>query len=327
MKNVYLFIILCLATTTQAQSMKKYVLVEHFTNTRCPLCVSGNKTIYAAINSYEDNVHHISIHPSVPYENCALFQYNTLDNGARQAYYDINYTPQSFVDGEFVSNRVLAQNLETKILEKAGLQIIVSEGEGADRNIDVTISSEIDYPSGNYKLFVALLERDLEYDAPNGEAVHHDVLRDFLTAPDGDDINLPAAGENMTLQFQVQIPSDVAIAEAYTLAYIQNADDKEVLNSGTAADGTTSRNRNLTQAAGLTVSPNPVQSTMQVSVSNEHVIKRYEILNAAGQQLRSVPLSGILTQMDVSVDDLPQGTYVIRLELAEGFASQSFVKN
>ena len=123
----------------QAQTMKKFVLVEHFTNTRCPLCVSGNKTIYDAINNYPDNVHHIAIHPSVPYTNCELFQYNTLDNGAREAYYNINFTPQSFVDGEFVNNRSLAQGLETVILEKAGLQLIVEESEGTNRTINVTV--------------------------------------------------------------------------------------------------------------------------------------------------------------------------------------------
>ncbi len=328
MKKIQLLLLLLIPLGLSSQSMRKYVLMEHFTNTNCPICSSNNPGIYAAVNNYPDDVHHIAIHPSVPYSDCALYQFNTEDNGARQSFYGVGGTPQVYLDGEFVSRTTSAieQEIEAKLAESAGIQIAVEEGSARQRTINVTIASEIDYPEGDYKLFVAILEDNVAYTGRNGENEHFDVLRDYLTAPDGDDIDLPAAGEQLNLTFETDIDDAIVLEEAYTLVYIQNVSTREILNSGTMADGTTINNRDFAIKSGLQTFPNPVRDALRVSVDSQYEMHSYEVYNAMGQVVRQLDLQNPVSQLDIDTAELPRGTYWIKVGLEEGFSSSSFVK-
>ena len=83
---------------SEAQNRK--VLVEHFTNTKCPICKSNNPGFYTRYNKYKENAIHIYIHPSVPYSSCALNLANVPGNSARQNNYDLFGTPTAYLDGK-----------------------------------------------------------------------------------------------------------------------------------------------------------------------------------------------------------------------------------
>ncbi len=328
MKKLYTLGMLLCTLSLSAQTSGKFVLVEHFTNTRCGICSSVNPGIYEALGKFPKQVHHISIHPPEPYESCVLYQYNVVDNEARQTYYNVRSTPKLYINGKFTGSQPAAieQEIEAAMAETAGLQIRVEEGTGQKRTVSVTVSSEADFADANYKIFVALLERDVNYDAPNGEKQHHDVLRDMVSDPKGDVITLPAAGEMITLKYEVEIPDDVVTDEAYILAYIQNEDTQEVLNSGTEADGTVLSNRDLAELAALTTYPNPAQSILKVSVNEDHLIKHYSILNTAGQSMRSVNMKLPSHRVEVPLHELPSGNYLIKVEMEGGYATRAFIK-
>ena len=87
-----LLLCLFLASLLSAQaSTKKYLLIEHFTNSNCPPCASRNPAFYSLITQaqYADDVHHISYHPSVPYNTCVFYLANKVENNARAAVYGI----------------------------------------------------------------------------------------------------------------------------------------------------------------------------------------------------------------------------------------------
>ncbi|MCB0530326.1 MAG: hypothetical protein KDC65_17730, partial [Saprospiraceae bacterium] len=111
-KHKLLLLFLFAATALSAQSSaKQYVMIEHFTNTKCPTCASKNPAFYNLINQYPDDIHHISIHPPIPYNTCGLYLANTTENSARANFYGIFGTPSIAINGTLqpISTPMLTQ--------------------------------------------------------------------------------------------------------------------------------------------------------------------------------------------------------------------------
>jgi thiol-disulfide isomerase/thioredoxin len=80
-------------------NVQKFVLIEHFSNTWCPICAGRNPDFYALVQKYSKNIHQISIHPPYPYSGCPLYQYNKAENQERANYYNIQGTPALVLNG------------------------------------------------------------------------------------------------------------------------------------------------------------------------------------------------------------------------------------
>ena len=91
-------------------------------------------------------------------------------------------------------------------------------------------------PSGNYRLFAAIVEKTVNYNAPNSESVHHNVFRQFLTATTGDAVSLAAQGSQTNVSFTYTINSNWVANEIYVLAWLYDATTNTVINSGTKFD-------------------------------------------------------------------------------------------
>ena len=116
MKNLALPLLLLFCVGLNAQNLpKKYVLLEHFTNSKCPICASKNPAFYNLIANYPDDVHHIAYHPPIPYNTCVFYLDNPTENSGRASVYSINGTPRVALNGSLapVSGALLQQALLT----------------------------------------------------------------------------------------------------------------------------------------------------------------------------------------------------------------------
>ncbi|MCB9295388.1 MAG: Omp28-related outer membrane protein [Lewinellaceae bacterium] len=111
-------------------------------------------------------------------------------------------------------------------------------------------------PSGDIRLFVAVVEKEIQYNAPNGETLHHDVFRDMLTSKDGDPVSLAAAGGSVTASFNYTIQNNWNANQVYVLAFVQDYATKEVFNSGTPFDPLISSAEEASVSA-MRLYPNP----------------------------------------------------------------------
>lgn len=330
MNKFYLILLLCLPITLSAQ-VKKYVLVEHFTNTNCPICTNVNPGIYAALENYPSNTHHVSIHPRFPYSNCALYQFDTEMNDARTNYYgNFGSTPTVFLDGNRVSSgqSSLEQAFETLLAWTSPIHILVEEGGSRSRSVDVTITNYGEIPEGDYTITVAVLERTVNYTGGNGEPEHYDVLRSIVTDPTGDAISLPAKGESMTLSYDAEIPTGVFNEEAYILAFVQETNTKTVLNSGTRFDdAVVTSAHDIELESSLKVFPNPAQDILELSVSSDFNIRAVQLLDASGKIVRSVKFDQRISNTQIPVSDLSSGHYLAKINLDGEEVVKPFVKN
>lgn len=326
-KNLTLMLMmLTLTTWTFAQSAaKRYILLEHFTNSRCSICGSQNPGFYSTIANYSEDVHHISYHPPIPYNNCVFYLSNPNENSTRASYYNVNGTPRVLRNGVNASSaaQVTSAVLNGLLGQTSPLQVVVSETSGAQRTATIEARSIGVVPDGNYKLYVAVVERQVQYAAPNGEQVHHNVFRKMLTNINGDVFNPAIANQSVTLTFNYTVDSDWEQAEVYVLAFVQNTQSKEILNSGTRFDAVV-LDTNDPLDINVRLYPNPTSNVLFLK-SDEPLHGRLAINNAAGALIYNLQLDG-QTELETPVSQLPSGLYWVSILTDKGRRVEKILK-
>ncbi|NUQ26724.1 MAG: Omp28-related outer membrane protein [Saprospiraceae bacterium] len=310
---ITLFFVFAFAIVGWTQnSAKRYILLEHFTNSRCSICASQNPGFFNVIANYPDDVHHVSIHPPVPYNNCVFYLANPSENSSRATYYNITGTPRVIRNGTMSSSAgaVTPAVLNAMLGQTSSIGIVVTENAGAQREADVEVLTLGDQPAGSLRLFAMVVEREVEYNAPNGEPVHHNVFRKMLTSINGDNYVPAATGQSVSFNFEFEVQSGWNEEEIYVLAFVQNIESKEVLNSGTRFDEA------ITSVDDPAVSnwklfPNPVNDKLflQTARSEQGECRLYD---ATGKLLQKFPLDGQL-QLDFDLNNYPTGIYTLQL--------------
>ena len=240
--NVLLSVLLVLAALNVSAQAPKYVLFEHFTNTRCGVCGGTNPTFYQniAINT-NPKLHHIATHPSIPYSACVFYQASMASQDARASFYGLPGTPRVAING---ANTVSAGSVTAAHVDNAycatcspvELRVIETTNANATRTATIQVRSVGAPPSGNFKLYAAVVEKTVNYNAPNSETVHHNVFRQFLTASSGDALTLATQGNETTATLNYTVNAAWAASEVYVLTWLQNETTREVVNSGTKFD-------------------------------------------------------------------------------------------
>ena len=266
MKKIFIITLFCLLAyplSIKAQNAKKYALLEHFTNTPCGTCGATNPGFYSAVDIENNkNLHHISYHASTPYIACIYYQANKTEQDARSNYYSLPGVPRVSINGGATigAGSVTATTITNAASGISPLQITVAETTNATGGtVVVKVKSVGTPPSGTHKLVVALVEKKTNYAAPNGETVHHNVFRKFLTiAADGADIVLPAQGIEVNFSYTYALTSGWVANQMYAVAFVQNSTTKAVVNSGTKFD-VVSATEEASIDAQVSISPNPAK--------------------------------------------------------------------
>ena len=331
MKRINLTVLLlCYFITLSAQQeVKKYVLVEHFSNTVCAPCAVFNPVMFEMLENFEGDYHHISYHPPVPWTSCLFYQHNTIDNSSRAIEYNIPGTPIVALAGTILggsSGSILPQEkFEEQLNLTSPVQVLVEETTGQDRQVIVTVKTVGNLPAQNLRLFVTLVEKTIDYNAPNGETIHHNVLRDVLSSEEGDPIALAATGQQVTATFDYSIDNEWIAEEIYAVAFVQNPFTLEVLNSGTRFDDNIVGLRPLLEEP-ITLFPNPAQDLLQIDLQSlEFEESQLEVYNIAGSLLLSKQIRQAKPQLDIST--LSKGIYLLKINTPQGILSGRFIKN
>jgi len=309
-----------------AQEVPRYVLVEHFTNTWCPICAGRNPTLYDAIMKYPKSVHHLSLHPPIPYSGCPLYQFNKTENQERTNYYGINGTPAIVLNGGSVmggSPLVTDDQIKKEIARTSPLAVLVTEnGQGNNRSTTVKVKSSAAL-GGDLRLIVLLAERNLRFTASNGELDHFNVMRKYLTPVAGQKITITGNGEqNFTFNFKDTLgwkPEEI-----YVLALVQNFSTKEVINSGTRFDQVTTPLISNPGIQGIKIYPTLVSQAFFIDYFF-HTQAQLEIYNTRGQLIiKNRQFSG--RNPSVSVEGLSPGVYLIKLVEGDKIFNARFIK-
>lgn len=238
-------ILLCLLTTasltpawTQATAYR-YLLLEHFTNTRCSLCPARNAVLHSTLAANPGPVHHISYHPSVPYNTCQIYLSNPTENENRRNLYGVNFTPQTRLWGNnFQTSTTLlpVAVLEDSTGQEAALRIMVEEQFNPAQGVSIRVQTMKEVSAGDLRLFAAVVEKHYPYAGPNGETDHYNVFRTMLPQINGESLSPAAIGEEVVFNYPYTLDPTWNASELYVLAWVQDMNTQQVYNAGTRFD-------------------------------------------------------------------------------------------
>ncbi len=330
MKKLFtLFIAIVLSLSTSFAQAKKYVLVEHFTNTYCSICASQNPGFFSRI-AIETNtkIHHIAIHSSVPYPQCPFYQANKTEQDARKDLYGVFSTPRASLNGASLvaAGNIAATDIDAAASGTSPIEVKVSETTGTNRTATVTLKAVGTVPTANYRMYAAIVEKKVNFNANNGETVHYNVLRKYIAyggelGQNGFAVTPTTTLQTFSLPYAIQ--SGWSDAQIYVVAWVQNATTKEVLNSGTRFD-VQSATEEPSIDAFVNVSPNPTSGKTMISFTQ--VTPQYlTIQNAVGQVLETRKLVNN-APVEVDLSSFPTGVLFLKIKGVEGTAVKRVVK-
>lgn len=298
---------------TQGQSLpKKYLTLELFTNTPCPICGSQNPGLFNRLADFEGDYHLISFYPGRPYNSCVFYQANTSENTTRFQHYmgEIFGTPTVALNGiDFKNSNGVNNAVLTDLTgDSTWLYIDVDETSGTTRTVDIRLEDHAGGSISTGRLFAAIVEREVLYNAPNGETVHHNVFREFLTAATGEDVDLTSGSAERSYSYEVD--GAWQADEIYVIAWLSDPVSEEIFNSGTRFDEDfTSSTDRAANTLPLTIFPNPASSFIQIHVPENVAGSELHILGVDGKLAQKIIIEDQAT-LSVSISDLQHGQYI-----------------
>ncbi len=323
-QQILAFLLLACISIPAVSQSPRAVLVEHFTNTRCSICASKNPAFYQTLSGYPQ-ILHIAFHPSSPYSQCQFSLQNPTENDSRTKYYGVyGATPQIVVNGKVQppSTPLINSSTITQALQATSpIEILTIEKQISADSIFVTIvvkTTDV-HSLSNLRLFAGVAENPVNYSAPNGEKIHHDVFRKALTAIAGNPIQLPSLKDSIVINFGYTIKNDWNSKNVYTIAYIQREDTKEVLNASKSTRIGSNPNSVLEDMeTNISITPNPVGNQLQITSAFLSIESAYSIYDALGSKVDE----GVLTTSTLDVSFLSTGIYYLHFNQL----TQKFIK-
>lgn len=317
MKKLFSIVIILFAGLQVWSQPTQTVIVEHFTNTRCSVCAARNPAFYNLLTDYPE-VLHIAYHPSSPYSSCIFSQHNPEENDARTNYYGIyGGTPRVVVQGKVIQPQnplLMASQIEEKLEQAAHYSVSVEQIQNNDQEAEVTVViKKISESEAVLNLYAVIAEKEIDYNAPNGETMHYDVFRKVLFDTP---VTIANAGDSVVLNGSYSIDNEWVTSQMYVAALLQDASSKTVLQS--AASETLSNPQSLSDrkitAQNDLFMPNPAINYIRLNNEFEKRLVHIEIYDLSGQILLS---NADVEKIDIS--GLDAGLYVIIARDSEGF--------
>jgi len=323
-------------TTLKAQeNNKRYVFLEHFTNTSCSICASRNPTFRSTIlDEYQDmEVIHVEYHPSVPYSNDVFYVQNPDENEDRRNYYGVNGTPRLFVLGEQAplgSQLLPLSTLEAVLGQTTAVEIDVQEiKNGTNRTVNIDLNALENVPAGDWRLRVIVVERVIEQTTNNGETEHHNVFRKVLNTWEGSALSISAAAETQNLTFDYTLETDWQDDQIYAIAFLQKDDTKEVLNVGSSWNKQqfVGIDANTNQEISFALSPNPATDFLTIeydrNLANNSILEIYDV---SGALVKTYKMAASQNENTIAIDELSEGVYIAFLKNENASVAKRFVK-
>lgn len=227
-------------THIYSQAAKK-VLLENWTSSTCGPCASNNPALKQWVSDHWASLTAVSYHVGWPAPgNDPMYLFNPTQSYDRRYYYGINAVPAAYMQGIhfYLGSPFPWSNMDTYFTmytgqtSASGLTVVDTRIPGDSNKAVVTLTNYTNLPSGNYALRVMVIERWIVYSSPpgtNGETIFGNVFRRSLPTSQGTPISLNAG--TYTFEFRYKIDPVWQDSSIYTMAFVQNDNDKTIMNT------------------------------------------------------------------------------------------------
>jgi hypothetical protein len=323
-----LSILLMVMSEISLAQVKQNVIVEHFTNTNCSVCGSRNPGFYTNLGQHPE-VRHIAYHPSAPYASCFFSKQNKVENDDRTKYYGVfGGTPRLVIQGSVIASTAnySASSLFDPFLAKTTpVQIdLWLHAQGKDSlEVLVSITNKAAHTIGDTRLFLALVEKEISFNAPNGENVHHDVFRKSFFATNGMPFTLSGSlGDSIV--YAASILKDAAWKDnqLYAVAILNKESDKALVQTENSNLLSIANGLENIESGSFEVFPNPSSSEVNISLKSSSTL-----------ELKLIDITGkiVLSRTDfrggsIDLSGLTKGVYFIQIGEDEKWSTRKIIK-
>lgn len=198
------------------EDIRKFILVEHFSNVHCVPCVKADQVVDELADEYGDTtLVLIGYHAANPDDNDPMYQQAKEDVNARWTFYNPTYpqfTPVAYVGGVWVNDPRSKAPYEALIqAQLAGDTLAVISFRQISRKAakisgSFEIEARADLPAES-KVFIALIEDDVDFaSAPgiNGLTHFRFIFRKFYPDANGIPVQLSSGGK-ITQNFEFNL--------------------------------------------------------------------------------------------------------------------------
>lgn len=223
-------------------AIKRNVFFQEFTSATSTSAASNNIFLNAFLARNSDNVTSIKYHRGVPPPGTdSMYLADTIQSDSMRLYYNTFQVPSTIVDGKHLvqvpysldSNLIRPYN--ARINEGTPVSVQVSDSLLPGDTILSTVTVNNMYnlsPEGNYRLKLNVVERYKKYvPMPPGwfDSTFIDIFRDAVPGISG----VPASSAQgiQIYQFKFYVQPGWNYSNIFTIAYIQNETNREILNS------------------------------------------------------------------------------------------------
>jgi len=225
----------------QAGIAPRTVLVETFTNVSCAGCSDAN----AVTKQYMDDhgrheVVNLQYHLNWPHPADPYHLVDSASNTGRTMYYMIGSAPSLKTDGDATvtaNYALLDAHVQTRRATTSPLRLdVAQQRNGLDLNIEVDVSA-VGAISGDLVLRVAVVEEADHLSPPpgsNGETDFYWTMRSMLPDHAGSAVSVTEGG-SQSFSFSTTLDAAWADTDLFVIAWVQNEDDRDVVQSATTA--------------------------------------------------------------------------------------------
>lgn len=211
------------------------VLGEDFTSTTCEPCFPSSLVLDSLSERYSGSFIVIRYHVWWPPPGDDPFYLdNTVENAARNDYYDNLFAPHLFLDGSIDAGRdhnVWETILEERMKRETEIDITISNTtNGLQGNATASIVSCADLSGRALRAHFVITESGIEFEAPNGKSIFHQVMRDMLPDPTGEPITLlPETNVQLTRDYTIDFSWNPD--HLHIVVFVQDNDTREILQA------------------------------------------------------------------------------------------------
>jgi hypothetical protein len=318
------------------QLVQRTVLFEQFTSNTCGPCASAAPGVNNILNANNVNTPNGKV-VSIKYHQNFPAPHNdgayTAESNARRIYYGISGIPGAVVGGnEFNGHTAsLNQAMINNVYAKPTIfDIDVRSTFWNNKvNVEVDLTSHIDFTKPNTRLHVAIIENSVtRNELPGGttnQQVFTHVSRKMLPNQLGSAIPNMATNETKTYTFSHTLNTVFSSMEGLSvIAFVQNNDGKEVLQ---AKSGDVVLSTNKIEAFPLTIFPNPTTGNAFVRIDNpvnERIV--VNVFNLEGKKVSTKDFGklGIGEQLlEVDNSSFPNGIYLYQIIMGDKMVTRS----
>ena len=235
-------------TMMSAQTQKRLVLIEEFTNTGCGPCASWSPVLDSAINYRLGDCIAIKYHSGYPDRNDEFYIYDQSAQQTRVNFYNVTGVPTTLVNGQDLSERSYAflnQAIDYCMTEPEHFDLSVSKRLDGEQ-LSVTVKGKPLHAIGTdakLRLYVCAIEEHIVSAVPysNGETELNYTMRKMLTDPVGYALDVYMEELNYETEWTADCFDD--LGQLGVVAFIQDITTHEVLCTAYAGPGAEGENR------------------------------------------------------------------------------------